>query len=189
MPTPTSNIKGLDLTNRNHRGIPRNSSVLTRSINVVVRGNVIGYIQSILPVEGRHMNKVWELGNEDMVELVPGSMDDGTIKVNRMLLYNSRILEVFDGKNGNHGNDTGPSYPVSLLDFNFPFDIYIYLNRYSNIADPKSSMETIRFEAYMGCWFKKLSYEVKAQDDFRIVEEVEIWYTYKTGKPLLKMEK
>jgi len=196
MPIPISNVEGFNISNKVTRGLPGNSSALTQSINIMVNGKVIGYIQNFAPEEGRNMARTWELGNEDVVELVPGGMSDNNIRVERVLLYYSRLIEVFDQTNGEQGNDVSPlqPYPVSIMDYNFPFDIYIYLKRFKDTARKSSgskdedAFENVLFEAYIGCWFVKYSYEIKADATFRLIEQATIQYTYKTGTSLLKKQ-
>ena len=183
MPSIASNRNGLALSKHNIRTLPKNSVSLSRAINVVVNGKTIGYIQSLVPTEGRHVHKVYELGHLDMVELVPGAMNENTLQVQRMLLYHSRMVEVLDGKQGDQGNKI-EKYPVSLLDFNYPFDIEIYLLRPDENPESKTDQK-ILLERYISCWFVRLSYEVKVGEEFQIIEQADINYTYREGKPLI----
>ena len=188
MAVPRSSPDGLVLSTKVARDSTRTSIILSRSINIVVNGKTIGYIQSFHPTEGRQTTKTWELGNEDIVEIVPGGMtEDSSIIIQRALLYQSRMLEVFDSKNGEQMNDLQP-YPVSVMDYNYPFDIHVLLHRLQS-KEPKSEVDIFEMEAYIGCWFTKIDYEVKATDaDLKIIENATVQYTYKRGTSLLKRQ-
>lgn len=188
---PRSDITGANvkLNSKVTRRPPVNSAMLMSAV-LIMGGwdQPIGYIQEFTPTEGRNVNKVWELGNEEMVEINPGSMETNTIHITRMLLYRSRLIEMFDGQHGlqegyNQASEAIPRLPSSLLDYNVPFEIDVYLT-----TDPldayKSVGKKFLMEAYMGCWFTKISYTVRAGTEYQIIEDADVAYTWKKGNPL-----
>ena len=201
---PTASPDGDTLSSHVSRSTAASNAVITPSIRILTSSEetsrVIGYIQEFNPSESRHMNKVYELGNEDCVELVPGAMNEGSISVKRVLLYHSRLLEIFDANQGKQNNAIGTAqppdekvFPVSLLDYNNPFTVQVILKTVF-FKDGKSdeskegNFQRVVMEEYRGCWFSQLSYEVRSAADFYIFESGTIQYTYKVGNPLYARE-
>ena len=196
---PTASPDGDGLTDHRPRSTAASHAVLTPSVRILATAEgtsrVVGYIQEFQPTESRHMNRVYEMGNEDCVEIVPGAMNEGSISVKRVLLYHARLLEIFDANQGSQNNAIGGAnppgdkvFPVSLLDYNNPFTVQVVLKTvyFANGMDEskEGNFQKIVMEEYRGCWFSQLSYEVKASTDFYIFESGTIQYTYKVGNPL-----
>ena len=195
MPEVSSNRLGDKLSDHVTRRIPKVSSMLTRSIEIVVGGSVIGYIQNFNPNEGREVTDVREIGNEDIVELAPGGLTNNTISVNRMMLNYSKIQQVMDDFGGQHGNAVDGMR--SLMDFNYPFDIIVLARRHNDTVngDPlddnvpvptelQSGLDkspVIILDWYHECWFQTVSYALTQGAQFTIVENSTVKYTWRTG--------
>jgi len=213
MPTVSSNRIGNVLTNHVDRSIPRNSSALMRSIELVVGGQVIGYAQDISPTEGRKLDDIREIGNEDIVEIAPGGPENLTMTVERVMLYHSRLMQVFDDIPNGHGNANDGIR--SLMDYNYPFDVIVMMRRNTELStegaitrlggggltlqvdsqvslrgvDESSSVassnqQIVIIDHYHECWWQDIKYAVKADASFKIVENGTIRYTWRTGQPL-----
>ena len=207
MPLVSSNRIGNRLSDHVNRKIPKNSVALMRSIEVVCAGQVIGYIQNIKPSEDRAMFLCREVGNEDPAELVPGGPDNLSITVQRMLLYRSRMMNIFDDFAGLHGNQFQGIR--SLMDFNAPFDVMVLMRRHYIEGEGMASLDgggdqldheitgaietasgevaapVVILDLFHECWFSSVSYSVDAaRAEFQIVEDATIKYTWRTGSPL-----
>jgi hypothetical protein len=84
--------------------------------------------------EDRKITEVREIGNENLVELAPGGNENLKIEVTRVMLMASRLQSIFDDEEGKHGNAINGIQ--SLLDFNYPFDIFV-LMRTLPIGNPE----------------------------------------------------
>lgn len=218
MPSVSSNRKGDRLTNHVDRSIPRNSAALMRSIELVVGGQVIGYVQEIAPAEQRELTDIREIGNEDIVEIAPGGPKGLTMTVSRVLLYHSRMMQVFDDIPNGHGNAINGIR--SLMDYNYPFDVIVLMRRNIEMSVEgsirrlsgvggdtldldsevslkgvsegggvaSSNAQIVIVDHFHECWFQDVKYDVKAKEDFTIVESGTIRYTWRTGQPLYSYE-
>lgn len=218
MPTDKKFIsKGDSLShpyNAGNRAIPKTSVVLNRSIEIVINGKPIGFIQNFTSTEARSMHKIFNHGSEEAVTICPGTLKTTTLKIKRMLLYNSRILDLVSTLSSNNTNiqqykDTQDSQPgaVSLLDFSIPFDIVVMMRRplqsyvtsdkkndtnpSSNITmrdgdiiKPQTDKGVVVLETYHECWFNQLQFSIDVEKPFTILEDADVEYTWKTGTPL-----
>lgn len=203
MPYHSSNRVGNRLSSHVNRRIPRNSAALSRSIEIVVAGLVVGYVQSLNASEGRTIEDIREIGNEDIVELAPGGPTGLTLTLSRVMLYHSRLHQVMD-EFGDHGNYmTGIR---SLMDFNVPFDVVVMMRRNTvddvtkgsfddalitapgNLTETReragSDQELVIMDHFHECYPEKNDYKVDATDKFTITENLNCKYTWRTGSPL-----
>ena len=196
----TASRLGTNISSHSNRRIPRISSTLMRSIEIMVNGQVIGFLKNFNPSEGRKITEVREIGNEDMVELAPGGPENMTIQAQRALLNYSKIQQVFDDFGGGHSNKVDGIR--SLMDANYPFDVIVLKRRHLDqpAGDPldddisqggqvtgieiDSAIDLkplIIMDWFHECWMSSYKYTVQAQSDFVIAEDITINYTWRTG--------
>jgi len=125
---------GWGVTNHVARGTPLVSTVTPRNLMFATGGGqILGFIQKITFSQTRTVKERHELGLDEVSYLSPGSVSGNIISVSRFLLMEGSLLEMFGStysismlggsgvaEQGNYG------LPVNLLDFDKPFDIFIY---------------------------------------------------------------
>jgi len=203
MPFVSSNRRGNSISTHVNRRIPRNSAALSRSVEIIVAGIVVGYVQNMDANEGRELTDIREVGNEEVVEIAPGGPKDQTLALQRVMLYHSRLHQIMD-EFGNHGNfNVGIR---SLMDFNVPLDVVVMIRRNTednvtagsydsdlltgpgNLTETKveagQTQELVVLDWFHECWPESNKYTVKAEPNFTIMENLNLRYTWRTGSPL-----
>ena len=189
MPLVSSNVKGDNLSLKTTRARPQISTRLTSSVIIMVvpfdasvsaappaSGDVIlqginvdsllpassspiGYITSFTPSVTRDTKKVFEIGQHAIVEIVPGALNTNTIVVEKMFLYQTRLVPTF-AVQANKGNNILQNYK--------PFNIVV-VDRYD---------KTTVLNSFLGCWFTSCDYTIKSGQDMVMVEKANIVYSW-----------
>lgn len=117
------------------RSAPFTPIVTSRNLMLATgSGDILGFIKKIDFIQSRTITSRYELGLDEISYLSPGPAGkDDKLTVERFLIFEGSLLEMFGGNysiSALGGNGVSPQgnygFPVNLLDFDKPFDIYIY---------------------------------------------------------------
>lgn len=125
----------------------------------------IGTVQSFAPNQSRPIVRVREIGNEKIVEIVPG-FTDINFSVNRFALYAQNMLQAF-----------GYTSARTLMELHDPFDLEESMTVPVYNAQNKLIGTSNEILTYKGCWLQNFSRQVTISGNLIIVENASVAVT------------
>lgn len=131
---------------------------LSTQILVKIDGKAVGAIQSLTATQSRRMKRVTEIGTDGVIELVPNTATEISLRVERIVFMKKGLPEAFNRAYTNiHAQRV-------------PFDIFIYdfTNAKGATLDngffSGDTAEGIITTVYENCWFNNLEVRYQAGD-------------------------
>ena len=139
------------------------------SINDEGKRVQIGAIQSIAESQTKDVQRTFELGNPECIEVTQGLVTDINLQVSRMLLQTSTLLDQFSGQGGIQ------ALFDSSLYFSVEDVVTIPAINVDGTVDPKKANATEKvLKVYKDCTISSYSTTLNTTGDIRIVENATI---------------
>lgn len=166
----------------------RNLAITTTNISVFANGQKVGFVQSLSPSESRNITAVQALGEEGVVQMVPGNTTGGQISMTRFAVYNSNIFNALGltrtgtfvppvGINATNASSLDATYRTygnpfkTLKDQRVPFEIQVKTR-----IPTQDGSEQFFIETYLDCWITSYSKTI-ASNTITISEQVTASYS------------
>lgn len=86
------NLNSMRASGMPNVGSSSNMAVTSTNISVWSNGQKVGFIQNASPSESRNVTKVQALGEEGVVQVVPGNTQGGQLSLTKFAVYNGNIF-------------------------------------------------------------------------------------------------
>ena len=177
----TQRASGIDQV----RAIGGSLAVTSTNIEVLVNGQIVGFVQTLTPSETRNIIKVAELGSEGVIQSVPSNTNGGQLTISRFALYNSNLYNAMgltrDGKfvqsaGFTTGNATtqDPTYKTYSNPFKTLKDQRVPLEIQVKTKLPNTT--TYFIDTYIDCWLSSYTKTIAA-NTITVTENATIMYS------------
>lgn len=160
--------------------------VTSTNISVWSNGQKVGFVQNASPSESRNITKVQALGEEGVVQVVPGNTQGGQMSLTRFAVYNSNIFNAIGLTR------TGKFQTRDQMDLSNSRTKVAPVNTFGNpfktLKDQRVPIElevktmhpgtepTYFIETYLDCWVTSYSKTI-ASNTITISEQVTVSYS------------
>lgn len=146
---------------------PYQNGLLQTSTNIKIKmnGEIVGMVQSLSVSESRNINKLQAVGQEGVVQAVPGNTNGGQLTISRIALYDRKMIDA----TGINNNDLGVF--VTLRQQRVPFEI--------SCETPSSAGTEVIFDditTYYDCWISSYSKSYTVQS-ITVAENITVQYS------------